>query len=134
MSQSSVAVIQGLYQAFAKGDVPAVLGALSPDMEWREADGFVYSDGNPYIGPSAILNGVFMRLATEWDKFAAIPETFHDASDSVIVTGRYTGAYKATGKSINAQFAHFWTVKDGKAARFQQYTDTLQSWQVTGKP
>jgi ketosteroid isomerase-like protein len=130
VSQSNVELIRGLYAAFAKGDVPTVLGSMSPDMEWREADGFLYADGNPYVGPNAILNGVFMRLATEWKGFAANPEHFHDAGDSVIVTGRYTGVYHATGKSLNAQFAHFWTVKDGKATHFQQYTDTLQSSQV----
>jgi len=133
VSQQNLAVIQSLYQAFAKGDVPAVLGSMAPDMEWREADGFVYADGNPYVGPNAILNGVFMRLATEWDGFAANPEIFHDAGETVIVTGRYTGAFKATGKKINAQFAHVWTLRDAKAARFQQYTDTRQSAQVTGK-
>ena len=58
-------------------------------------------------------------------------QTFHDAGDSVIATGHYSGTYKATGKPIHAQFAHFWTVKDGKATSFQQYTDTLQSSQVT---
>lgn len=131
MSQQNVAFIQNLYQAFAKGDVPTVLGSFAPDMEWREADNFVYAPGSPYVGANAILNGVFLRLASEWDGFAAKPETFHDAGDFVIVTGRYAGAFKATGKKLDAQFAHFWTVKDGKAARFQQYTDTFQSSQVT---
>jgi uncharacterized protein len=61
-----------------------------------------------------------------------IRSSFHDAGETVIVTGRYSGAYKATGKKIDAQFAHFWTLADGKVARFQQYTDTLQSGQVAG--
>jgi uncharacterized protein len=127
----NLALIQDLYRAFAKGDVPTVLGTLAPDMEWREAEGFVYADGNPYVGPNAILNGVFMRLATEWEGFTATPENFHDAGSTVIATGRYTGTFRATGKKINAQFAHIWTLKHGKAASFQQYTDTLQSTKVT---
>ena len=133
MSQQNVTLIQDLYQAFGKGDVPAVLGAMAPDIEWREAEGFVYADGNPFMGPEAILHGVFVRLATEWDGFTVNTAAFHDAGDIVIATGRYTGAYKATGKKLNAQFAHFWTIKDGKLTHFQQYTDTLQSSQVTGK-
>ena len=44
----------------------------------------------------------------------------------MISTGRYTGVYKAGGKSIDAQFAHFWTLRDGRVTRFQQYADTLQ--------
>ena len=112
--------------AFAKGDVPAVLGGLAPNIEWREADNFIYADGNPYIGPNAVLQGVFLRVATEWDGFAANPQQFFDAGETVIVTGRYTGAYKATGKSVDAQFVHCWTLQDGTVVRFQQYADTLQ--------
>ena len=99
---------------------------LAPQIEWREADNFIYADGNPYVGPDAVLHGVFLRLATEWDGFAATPQQFFDAGETVIVTGRYTGAYKATGKSIDAQFAHCYTLAGGKVTRFQQYADTLQ--------
>jgi len=58
------------------------------------------------------------------------PQQYFDAGDSIIVTGRYSGAYKATGKKIDAQFAHFWTLAGGKVTRFQQYTDTLQAAQA----
>jgi hypothetical protein len=73
MSQQNLETIRSLYAAFAKGDVPTVVGAFDPAAEWREADNFLYADGNPYIGPGAILQGVFLRLATEWDGFAANP-------------------------------------------------------------
>ena len=133
MSQQNVAIVRSIYEAIGKGDVPTVLGAFTADAEWREADNFVYAGGNPYVGAEAILHGVFLRLATEWDGFAAHPAQFLDAGDTVVVTGRYAGAYKATGKSIDAQFAHFWTLADGKVARFQQYTDTLQVAQAVQK-
>jgi ketosteroid isomerase-like protein len=126
LSQQNLEIVRSLYAAFAKGDVPAVLGVLAPNLEWREADNFIYADGNPYVGPAAVLQGVFLRLATEWNGFAAVPQQFFDAGGAVIVSGRYTGAYKATGKKIDAQFAHHWTLEDGKVTHFQQYTDTLQ--------
>jgi ketosteroid isomerase-like protein len=126
VSQQNVEIVRSLYAAFAAGDVPTVLGAFTPDAEWREADNFIYADGNPYIGPGAILQGVFMRIGTEWIGFAANPAQFLDAGETVIATGRYTGVYKSSGKSIDAQFAHFWTLRDGKVTRFQQYADTLQ--------
>ena len=40
MSAENVAVVKGIYQAFATGDVPAVVGAMSPDIEWNEAENF----------------------------------------------------------------------------------------------
>ena len=130
MPQQNVELMRGLYAAFAKGDVPGVMGAMAPDIEWREAEGSIFAGGNPYIGANAILNGVLIKLATEWEKYAVTPAHFHDAGDNVIVTGRYTGKYHATGKSLDAQFAHFWNLKDGKIASFQQYTDTLQAAKV----
>ena len=115
--------MQGVYDAFAKGDIPAVLGFLSPDVEWTEAEGFPY--GGTYIGPNAVLEGVFMRLGTEWEGFAAVPDEFIDGGDTVVALGKYSGTYKATGKSFQANFAHVWKVREAKAVRFVQYVDTL---------
>jgi ketosteroid isomerase-like protein len=125
-------LVADTYAAFARGDVPAVLGAFAPDMVWNEAENFPLADGNPYIGPEAVLNGVFMRLATEWDGFTVNVEQIHDAGDTVIARGRYTGTYKATGAPISAQLAHVWTIKDGKLAAFQQYVDTHQVRRAVG--
>lgn len=132
MSQENVALIQGLYAAFKAGDVPDVLARMSPDIVWNEAENFPYADGNPYRGPEAILTGVFARLGTEWDGFAAVPAEFLDAGDHVVVLGRYHGSCKATGRALDAQFAHVFRIADGKAVAFQQYTDTLQAARVTG--
>jgi ketosteroid isomerase-like protein len=132
MSKENVALIRAIYDAFAVGDLAGVLGRMNPDIVWNEAENFPYADRNPHVGPDAIVNGVFARLIGEWDGFAVAPEEFLDAGDTVIITGRYLGAYKATGKSIHAQFVHMWRVASGKAARFQQYTDTLQAARVTG--
>lgn len=117
-----LATVQGLYAAFAQGDVPAVLGALAADASWTEAEGFPY--GGTYVGPQAVLSGVFMRLGTEWDGFAAIPTEFVAQDDTVVALGEYSGTYKATGKGFRAPFCHVWNLKDGKVARFRQFTDT----------
>jgi len=121
-----VTFIKDLYNEFARGNVPEVLTAFDPNIEWREADNFVYAEHNPYIGPQRILEGVFMRLATEWNGFSAGAQEFLDAGSRVVAIGRYTGSFKATGKNINAQFVHIWTIVNGKITRFQQYTDTKQ--------
>ena len=116
------ALISALYASFAKGDVPAVLGALDPKVEWREADGFPYA--GTYNGPDAVLKGVFMPLGTDWDGFTVIPDEIVASGDRVIGMGHYAGKYKATGKSFRTPFAHAWRLVDGKVVNFQQYTDT----------
>lgn len=133
MSQENVKVVQSMYEAFAKGDVPTIIAALDPQVEWWEAENFIYADSNPYIGPDAVLKGVFMRIAEEWDGFAVAPKELLDAGDTVIGHGYYSGAYKKNGEKVRAQFAHFFTFRDGKVAKFQQYTDTAQFLRAVGK-
>lgn len=40
-------IMKALYHAFGQGDVPAVLAAFDPAIQWREAESFLYADGNP---------------------------------------------------------------------------------------
>jgi ketosteroid isomerase-like protein len=130
---SGSTLLQGLYAAFGRGDMPTVLGAMTPDIRWYEAEGNPYMpSGDPFVGPDAVVTGLFTKLAEEWNGFAVLPAVFHDAGDTVTVEGRYTGEYKATGKAIDAQFCHIWTLADGKVTKFQQYTDTGQFQDAMG--
>ena len=120
---SNAEIIHGLYISFAKGDVPAVLGAFDENISWTEAEGFMY--GGTYNGANAVLENVFMKLGTEWEGFAAVPEKVVDGGDgNVISTGTYSGRFLSTGKSVSVPFAHSWELSDGKIKKFTQYTDT----------
>jgi hypothetical protein len=125
--------LAGLYAAFGRGDVPAVLGAMDPAIRWHEAEGNPYMpSGEAWVGPDAVLQNLFVRLGEEWDGFTVHPASFHDAGDTVVVEGRYTGEYKGTGKSLDAQFCHVWSLNDGKITKFQQYVDTAKLQEAMG--
>lgn len=126
-------LLKGLYEAFGRGDIPAVLGAMSPDIQRYEAEGNPYMpSGEAWVGPDAVLNNLFMKLGSEWDGFTVHPKSFHDAGGSVTVEARYSGTYKATWKSMDTQVCHVWDVKDGKLTRFQQYLDTAKFQDAMG--
>ena len=130
---TNVRLIQDLYAAFGRGDIPAVLGAFDPKIEWREAENNPYQpSGKPWIGPDAVLQNLFTRLGTEWNAFAVHPRTVHDAGDTVIVEARYSGTFKPTGKPLDAQVCHVWKVANGKIKSFQQYVDTAHLQRVMG--
>lgn len=131
MSQENAKIVEAMYTAFGKGDIATVIGALDPKVEWWEAENFIYADGNPYVGPDAVLQGVFARIGTDWDGFAVSPEGVLDAGDTIIGHGYYSGTHRNTGKRARAQFAHFFTFRAGKIVKFQQYTDTAQFREVT---
>jgi ketosteroid isomerase-like protein len=127
----NVMLVRSLYEAFGRGDIPSVLGALSPGIRWYQAESNPYMpSGEAWVGPDAVLNNLFQRLGAEWDGFRVHPRSFHGAGDSIIVEGRYTGTYKPTGKSMDVQVCHVWDVKDGKLTRFQQYVDTAKLQEV----
>lgn len=127
MSQVNIDFVSHVYGLFAQGDVPGVLDSMDPEIEWNEAENFPYADGNPYIGPQAVLDGVFLRLGSEWDYWILDVQEIIGAGDVVIACGRYKAKNKETGRVIDAQFAHFWGLREGKLAKFQQYADTYQA-------
>ena len=132
MGIRGIDVVRAVYEAFGAGDIPRVLALFDEQIVWTEADNFPYADGNPYVGPQAVLEGVFARCGSEWDGFAVQVDEMIDAEDVVLVLGRYLGTYKATGKEQSTQLAHVWWVKEDKIVRFQQYADTLGIARVIG--
>ena len=117
-------IIENAYNSFETGDIPGFLASFDENIEWTEAEGFPY--GGTYTGADAILENVFMKLGTEWEKFSAVPDDFLDAGDQIVALGNYSGKYNSTGKSMKVPFAHVWTLRDGKIVKFVQYTDTLK--------
>jgi len=124
---SNVDVITGVYEAFGRGDVPTVLGAMDPQIHWYEAEGNPFMpSGEPWIGPDAVLNELFVKLGDVFEGFAVHPHTYHDAGDVVVVEARYKGKSNQNGMELDTQVCHLWTLADGKITKFQQYVNTAE--------
>ncbi|NJW51549.1 ester cyclase [Salinimicrobium oceani] len=121
---NNIGLINSLYDAFMAGDVPTVLAGMDPSVNWNEAEGNKYADGNPYQGPDAVLKGVFSRIGEDHEYFKLKEIELHEMSNNkVLATLRYDGKWKG-GKQYDVQAAHLWTVHNGKVVAFQQYVDT----------
>src|SRR2546430_1646508 len=122
MASADVKTLQDAYEAFNRGDMPAVLEALGPDVEWNEPGGGRAPSGT-FHGPQSVGNDVFATVPENFEEFNAHPDRFFEASDDhVIVVGQFRARPKAGG-DMTAPFAHVWQMRDGKAARFQNYVD-----------
>jgi uncharacterized protein len=44
MGDKTIDVVKGVYKAFGRGDLPAVLAAIADDIESYEAEGMPYGD------------------------------------------------------------------------------------------
>jgi len=124
-ANENVSVIDAAYKAFALGDIPTVLSFLDANVVWNEAESNPYASGNPYIGPDAVLNGIFARIGVDYEYFKLADIKLHDMSNNqVLATLRYQAKVKKNGAIIDAQAEHLWTLNNGKVVAFQQFVDT----------
>lgn len=59
----NVNLLKNLYAAFGRGDIPSVLAAMSPDIQWHQAESNPYMpSGEAWVGPDSVLSNLFIRL------------------------------------------------------------------------
>ena len=113
--------LKKLYADAVSGDVPSFLAALDAAIDWTEAEGFM-TEGH-FVGPNAVLEGVFGPLYAEFPNFLIDVREIIDGGDRLVTLGKYSGTHATTGKTFEAAFAHVWTVAGGKATTFRQFVD-----------
>jgi ketosteroid isomerase-like protein len=113
--------IRDFYAKLAAGDATGALGLMAPDIEWTTMWHYKV-DG---LGPQKVAEGLFKPLMAEWKSFAMVAEEFVAEGDTVVSFGHFKGVHGASGKAVEAAYAHHWQVRDGRIQRFRQYIDTL---------
>ena len=122
---NNVEILKQGYQYFAEGNIPEVLALFNSEIVWDECEGFPYIQCNGIsVGPQAIVNDVFSKIPENYDDFRIEIDELFGSDDRVVMTGHYTGIWKATGKPFKANATHVWKFKDGKATHFFQAADT----------
>lgn len=128
------AMIERVYEEFANRDYAAVLSHFVDDFEWYAADNSPLADMSPYHGVDAVRTGVFGRIEAGFEKLVVVPdEIFSGENGRVVVLGYYHGRFRGKEKEFRAQVAHIWTMRDGRAIKFQQYLDTLHVSRVAAE-
>ncbi|TGR23061.1 MULTISPECIES: nuclear transport factor 2 family protein [unclassified Mesorhizobium] len=115
-------IIKAHYAGSDAKDLAAMMAPVTDKTAWIEMAGFPYA--GTYVGPDAIISGVFKRIGEDWDGYALKLEKLVDGDTTIVGVGTYSGVYKKTGKAMSARVVHVWDMEDGKAVRFEQFTDT----------
>jgi ketosteroid isomerase-like protein len=122
---SNIPTVQGIYEAFSRGDVPAILRQLSPGIEW---DYQQTTTSVPWlqhrIGTEAVA-GFFEALgALKFNKFQ--PKEFLETGEVVVVLLDIDFTVIATGRRVSEDDAiHVWRFdKQGKVARYKHGVDS----------
>ena len=123
-AEENTRLAQSAYEAFGRGDVPALAELMADDIEWVDPGD---PDENPlagtYRGKEEVL-GWFGKLAEQVDFSAFEPRDFIAQDDKVVSLVHAEATVRSTGRSMVQDEAHVWTFRDGKVARFQIYLDT----------
>ena len=126
MSDRNIQLINEIYSAFNHRDYEGVLAHFTPDFEWLAADNSPLADQSPYRGIDAVRTGVFDRIAAGFERLEVSRDETFAGDDRVVALGHYQGSFRGRSDEFRTQVAHIWTVRDGRATRFQQYVDTLK--------
>lgn len=129
--QSNVEVVQGVFAAFGRADIPAVLSLLAEDVVWT----FPGPPSIPFAGERhghAGATEFFMTLggAVEFDQFEV--RELVAQGDKVVALGFEHGRVRASGRSFDNHWALVFTVRDGLVTNFRSYEDTAALVEVFG--
>lgn len=127
LRMNTIRDMERLYASLGERDYEAVMSHLGSDIVWIVADNSPFADRSPYHGIAAVRSGIFERLTAGFDTLSvAVDEIFECESGKVVVLGYYHGRFRGRVEEFKAQVAHIWTIREGRAVKFQQYLDTLQ--------
>lgn len=118
----NVGIAKKMYADFGKGDIPAVLSAMSDDIVW-------IIPGPPSLPYSGVRHGKqewmsYLQGLGSADILSFEAREFIPSGDKVIVLGTESLKVKATGKVATEEWAQVLTFRDGKLIHFRSYDDT----------
>jgi ketosteroid isomerase-like protein len=126
MSNANVTIVQNLYAAFGRGDVAALIAALTPDVDWSVVgQPGRYPAFGSWKGQAKVQE--FFKVIGETEDFSEFtPQSFHAAGDKVFVLGTCTLKIKQTGRTVATPWCHVFTIRDGKCSGYQEFYDSAQ--------
>ena len=121
--QQNIEIVKRGYEAFGRGDINGLLALCAENVEW-------VSSGPSEIPTAGIRRGreqvaQFFTAVDELFEFERFePKQFIAQGEQVVVLGSETAKVKATGTVLTEEWAHAFTMRDGKIAAFREYIDT----------
>jgi len=126
-ADDNVKTIQGIYEAFGRGDVDAVLAGVTDDVDWATETSSTVA---PWYGVRHGKEGVasFFQAfgsAMEVQEFNPYAFAANDTEVHTVVHCRATS--RATGKAIDHDLHHYFRFENGRIAFYRGTEDTAQT-------
>ena len=118
-----VGVVRRAYENFKTGNIAGVLDSVTDDVDWRLPEMSGVGFGGRRSGREEVA-GFFSSLAEGQDTVSFEPREFVAQGDKVVALGTYLWRVKKNGREYGGEWAHVFTVRDGKIAGFHEYMDS----------
>jgi ketosteroid isomerase-like protein len=128
MSEETLATIRRAYDAFRDRDLPAVLDAFDPAVEWDATEAMLHR--GVYHGHDGVTS-YLDQLGESWGDFRLEAQEFNDSvAGYAMVSGRLQGVERGSGDRLEAPFVHVLRVRGGKVVRIQIFVDREKAQRV----
>lgn len=121
---TDAAVIRSGYDAFAAGDIPAVLDVFSPNITWHVPGRSPLS--GDYKGHDGVLDFFGRCQELSGGTLRVVPEAIL-ADDTGRVVALTTVSAERHGQAWSSTEVHVWQVTDGHAVEFVEYQGDQQT-------
>jgi uncharacterized protein len=116
-------IVKGMYEAFGRGDIPALLNSLSEDADWTCPGPAVIPTAGRFKGRQEIAK-FFETVAATTDFDPLVIDKFVEQGDTVVAIGSYSGRTKPMNKAFRSKWVMIFTLSGGKVIRFDEHFDT----------
>lgn len=119
----NVQIVQQIYAAFGKREVQTLLTFLSDEIDWQLLGPPKIAHAGPHRGRDQVRR-FFATVAETLEITQFEPREFITQDDKVVALGYYAGRVKSTGRQYASEWAHVFTLREGKVIKFREYADT----------
>jgi ketosteroid isomerase-like protein len=121
--QNNTQLVKQAYENFKKGDIPSVLNFFSDDIQWEldEVENVPFSGSRH--GKEEVRK-FFDELSDAQHVLQFDPQEFIAQDELVVALGHYAWSVRSTDRMYESDFAHVFSIRDGKIFRFREYFDT----------
>jgi uncharacterized protein len=121
--QQNVDIVRRGYEAFGRGDLDTMLKLFDENIEWISPGPAELPTAGTRRGRQQVAE-FFNSVSEVFEIQRFEPKAFIAEGDRVIVLGDDTSRIKATGKVLDSEWAHAFTLRDGLVVAFHEYIDT----------
>lgn len=129
MSQENVELVRNAYAAFNAGEMRAFLAFLDREIIWKPLGEGI--DPSTRSGHTGVRRYYETRLEV-LDELREEPEELLDGGEKIVAFVKTSSRGKASGIEVSDPCAHVWTLRSGKAIRFEIFAERSEAMAVAG--